>query len=197
MLSRAHTPGEHGPCRGPQPRDATSLRCNQHEDLSAHQATQHPVPSHTWTPVLPTFHPQPPLHCRLPQALAPRRGAGRAEAELLPPVPQLTLLILWSFLLVLQVSVYLLVLRIAAHSHTLRVARYTHPHYRPLHAHVDPDGLLQLHAHTPVYTPISTCTHADSAPPKGAPPSITLPVFLEGHIVHVLLCSPLPCPPCG
>lgn len=34
---------------------------------------------------------------------------------------------------------------------------------RLLHAHVDTDRLPQLHAHTPVYTPISMGTHADSA----------------------------------
>lgn len=70
--------------------------------MYTHQTTQPLVPSHMWTPVHPT---PPPLLCCLPHALAHRGVLGGLEAEPLPPVLQLIRLTLWSFLLVLQVSV--------------------------------------------------------------------------------------------
>ena len=106
------------------------LHWNQHEDLCAHLATQRPVPSHVWTPVDPArsrprsaaFH-----------VLWPGEGSwdGGREAELLPPALWLILRTLWSFLLVLQLSVYLLMLRIAARGHILPAAGHTLPRHVP------------------------------------------------------------------
>lgn len=56
--------------------------------------------------------------------------AGR-EAEVLPPVLWRILLTLWSFPLVLGVSVYLLVLRIAARGHILLTAGCILPRHAP------------------------------------------------------------------
>lgn len=87
-----------------------------------------PVPSHTWTLVSPTPHPKASLNVLLSPCSGPREGVGEGGTEPPPtPVFQRLLPILWSLLLVLQVSVYLLVLRPAAHSHILHTAGLPHP----------------------------------------------------------------------
>ena len=146
-----------------------NFHCNQHDVLYTHQTTQPLVPSHMWTPVHPPPHLQPPLLCCLPHALAQGGVLGVLEAEPLPPVVQLILLTLWSFLLVLQClfTCSCSALQPMATSFVLPGA-LTHATCL-LHAHVDTDRLPQLHAHTPVYTLISTCTHADSVLPKVGP----------------------------